>query len=263
MAILEAEPVPLLPLEADDGASVRHLRLVESQETPEDVPEPSEQLALEGVAKSIHEARARRAFLDRKLVMEAQAGGTQAMDTLLNRYAGFVKLKASNYFLAGGDYNDLIQEGMIGLYKAVRDFNPDMGTTFGYFAELCVTRQLITAITTATRGKHAPLNKYLSFQGPSPGNEESELFLGDIIPAPEAQQPPEVVISNDEVQSLVFSLGKGLSKLEAGALRLHLGGRSYAEMMEELGITYKAVDNAIQRVKRKITAHQKSRQVLL
>ena len=209
-------------------------------------------------------ARAARELADLQLVMRARNGDSTALDALIKRYAGFVRLKASSYFLAGGDSEDLIQEGLIGLYKAVRDFRSDKETSFRSFAELCVTRQIITAIKTATRFKHAPLNTYVSFSHTPAGQEsEGECSLGDALPGPSVDDPSVCVISTEELQSLVFTLGTGLSRLEADALRLYLEGCSYEEMAEELGCDTKTIDNALQRVKRKILTHQKSRQVLL
>src|SRR5581483_11311217 len=185
------------------------------------------------------------------------------MDALIRRYTGFVRLKASSYFLAGGDNDDLLQEGLIGLYKAVRDFRPDKETSFRSFAELCVTRQIITAIKTATRYKHTPLNTYVSFSHTPAGHEnEGDVTLGDALPGPSVDEPPVIVISSEELQSLVFTLGTGLSKLEAEALRLYLEGASYEEMAEELGCDTKTIDNALQRVKRKVLTHQRSREVV-
>src|SRR6187401_1981257 len=201
---------------------------------------------------------------DLQLVIKARNGDSAAMDHLIRRYTGFVRLKASSYFLAGGDSEDLIQEGLIGLYKAMRDFRTDKETSFRSFAELCITRQIITAIKTATRFKHAPLNTYVSFSHTPAGQEsDSECTLGDALPGPSVDDPSVCVISTEELQSLVFTLGSGLSQLEADALRLYLEGSSYEEMAEELGCDTKTIDNALQRVKRKILTHQKSRQVLL
>jgi RNA polymerase sporulation-specific sigma factor len=181
----------------------------------------------------------------------------------MRRYAGFVRLKASSYFLAGGDADDLVQEGMIGLYKAVRDFRADKETSFRSFAELCVTRQIITAIKTATRFKHAPLNSYVSFSHTPAGQEsDGDCTLGDALPGPSVHDPSVCVISTEELQSLVFCLGSGLSALESEALRLYLEGNSYEDMAEDLGCDTKTIDNALQRVKRKILAHQKTREVL-
>jgi RNA polymerase sporulation-specific sigma factor len=208
--------------------------------------------------------KAQRELEDLQLVMRARNGDGGALDTLIRRYTGFVRLKASSYFLAGGDSEDLIQEGLIGLYKAVRDFRSDKETSFRSFAELCVTRQIITAIKTATRFKHAPLNTYVSFSHTPAGQDpDSECTLGDALPGPGVDDPSICVISTEELQSLVFTLGTGLSQLESDALRLYLEGSSYEEMAAELGCDTKTIDNALQRVKRKVLAHQQSRQVLL
>jgi RNA polymerase sporulation-specific sigma factor len=207
--------------------------------------------------------KAQRELEDLQLVLKARNGSQAALDALMRRYAGFVRLKASSYFLAGGDGDDLVQEGMIGLFKAVRDFRADKETSFRSFAELCVTRQIITAIKTATRYKHAPLNTYVSFSHTPAGQEaEGDCTLGDALPGPGVHDPSVCVISTEELQSLVVSLGSGLSQLEAEALRLYLEGNSYEQMAEELECDTKTIDNALQRVKRKIISHQKSREVL-
>ena len=204
-----------------------------------------------------------RELEDLQLVLKARNGSQAALDQLMRRYHGFVRLKASSYFLAGGDADDLIQEGMIGLYKAVRDFRHDKETSFRSFAELCVTRQIITAIKTATRFKHAPLNNYVSFSQTPAGQEpDSDCTLGDALPGSHTHDPAVVVISTDELKSLVFCLGSGLSPLEADALRMYLEGSSYEQMAEDLACDTKAIDNALQRVKRKIVQHQRSREVL-
>src|SRR6266516_3637075 len=198
-----------------------------------------------------------------QLVMRCRNGDSGALDVLIRRYTGFVRLKASSYFLAGGDAEDLVQEGLIGLYKAVRDFRPDKETSFRSFAQLCVTRQIITAIKTATRFKHAPLNTYVSFSHTPAGQEsDGDYTLGDALPGPAVHDPSLCVISTEELQSLVFSLGSGLSRLEADALRLYLEDNSYEDMADRLGCDTKTIDNALQRVKRKIISHQRSREVL-
>jgi RNA polymerase sigma-H factor len=207
--------------------------------------------------------KAQRELEDLQLALRARNGDGTALDSLIRRYTGFVRLKASSYFLAGGESEDLIQEGLIGLYKAVRDFRPDKETSFRSFAELCVTRQIITAIKTATRYKHGPLNAYVSFsQTPAGQDGDGEVTLGDALPGPGIDDPSVCVISSEELQSLVFCLGTGLSKLEAEALRMYLEGSSYEQMAEELGCDTKTIDNALQRVKRKVLMHQRSRQVL-
>src|ERR1700747_1414170 len=153
-------------------------------------------------------AKAQRELEDLQLVLKARNGSTVALDALIRRYTPFVRLKASAYFLVGGANDDLIQEGLIGLYKAVRDFRPDKETSFRSFAELCVTRQIITAIKTATRFKHTPLNTYVSFSHTPAGQEvEVEAGLGDALPGAAVHAPPVIVISTEELQSLVFSLG--------------------------------------------------------
>jgi RNA polymerase sporulation-specific sigma factor len=207
--------------------------------------------------------KVQRELEDLQLVLKARNGSSVALDTLMRRYTSFVRLKASSYFLAGGDSEDLIQEGLVGLYKAVRDFRPDKETSFRSFAELCVTRQIITAIKTATRFKHAPLNSYVSFSHSPAGQDgDNDCTLGDALPGPSVNDPSVGVISTQELQSLVGCLKTTLSSLEADALRLYLEGSSYEEMAEELGCDTKTIDNALQRVKRKILTHQRGRQVL-
>jgi RNA polymerase sporulation-specific sigma factor len=207
-------------------------------------------------------ARQARELEDLQLVIKARNGDGQALDALMRRYTGFVRLKASSYFLAGGDSDDLLQEGLIGLYKAVRDFRADKETSFRSFAELCVTRQIITAIKTATRFKHSPLNTYVSFSHTPAGQDgDNECTLGDALPGPGVDDPSVCVISTEELQSLVFTLGTGLSPLEAQALKLYLEGNSYDQMAVELECDTKTIDNALQRVKRKVISHQQSRAV--
>jgi RNA polymerase sporulation-specific sigma factor len=218
-------------------------------------------------ARAAHATRpaqkAQRELEDLQLALKARNGDGVAMDQLIRRYTGFVRLKASSYFLAGGDSEDLIQEGLIGLYKAVRDYRTDKETSFRSFAELCVTRQIITAIKTATRFKHAPLNTYVSFSHTPAGQEsDGDCTLGDALPGPAVDEPSVCVISTEELQSLVGCLGTGLSGLESDSLRLYLEGSSYEQMAEELGCDTKTIDNALQRVKRKILQHQATRQVL-
>jgi RNA polymerase sporulation-specific sigma factor len=208
------------------------------------------------------QSKTQREVEDLRLVLRARNGDRTAVDALMKRYTSFVRLKASSYFIAGGDSDDLIQEGLVGLYKAVRDFRSDKETSFRSFAELCITRQIITAIKTATRFKHAPLNTYVSFSQTPAGQEDSDVTLGDALAGPSVNDPAICVISTEELQSLVFALGSGLSQLEADALRYYLEGLSYEQMGEELGCDTKTIDNALQRVKRKVLAHQATRQVL-
>ncbi|MGI8607517.1 MAG: RNA polymerase sporulation sigma factor SigH [Gaiellaceae bacterium] len=199
---------------------------------------------------------------DVRLVIRARNGDDVALDSLIRRYTGFVRLKASSYFIAGGESDDLIQEGLVGLYKAVRDFRSDKDTSFRSFAELCITRQIITAIKAATRFKHVPLNQYVSFSQTPAGQDDSDCTLGDALPGPGVEDPAICVISTEELQSLVFCLGTGLSSLESDALRCYMEGLSYEEMAVELGCDTKTIDNALQRVKRKVLTHQQGRQVL-
>jgi RNA polymerase sigma-H factor len=207
--------------------------------------------------------KSQRELEDLQLVMRVRNGDERAREALIQRYTGFVRMKASSYFIAGGEPDDLVQEGLIGLCKAMRDFRPDKETSFRSFAELCVTRQIITAIKTATRYKHAPLNTYVSFsQTPAGQDPDSDVTLGDALPGSHVHDPSVAVISTDELKSLVFCLGTGLSPLESDALRMYLEGSSYEDMAEVLGCDTKAIDNALQRVKRKILQHQRSREVL-
>ncbi len=207
--------------------------------------------------------KAQRELEDLQLVLRARNGDMSARDEMIRRYTGFVRMKASSYFLAGGDAEDLLQEGLIGLCKAIRDFRHDKETSFRSFAELCVTRQIITAIKTATRFKHQALNNYVSFSNTPAGQDgDSDCTLGDALPGSHVDEPSVQVISTEELKSLVFTLGTGLSKLEADALRMYLEGSSYEDMAESLGCDTKTIDNALQRVKRKIVVHRQSRQVL-
>jgi RNA polymerase sporulation-specific sigma factor len=194
------------------------------------------------------------------LIAAARNGDERAMDDLIRRYHGFVRLKASSYFLAGGDSSDLVQEGLVGLFKAVRDFRSDKETSFRSFAELCITRQIITAIKTATRYKHAPLNTYVSFSHTPAGQDlDAECTLGDALPGPAVDDPATCVISTDELQSLLACLGSTLSPLESQVLTYYLEGRSYDAIGDLIGCDPKTVDNALQRVKRKVLAHLQTR----
>ena len=198
------------------------------------------------------------------LIALAKQGSPDAYDRLVRRYYGFVRLKASSYFLTGGDSDDLIQEGLVGLYKAVRDYRTDRESSFRNFAELCITRQIITAVKTATRNKHTPLNGYVSFAAsPAGGTGDGEPTLDEVIPGPEARDPVNQAISSEELRSLVDCLSTALSELESRVLSLYLDGYSYEEIGERLGCDTKTVDNALQRVKRKVGAHLSSRNVTL
>jgi len=201
---------------------------------------------------------------DISLVNAYRRGDTAALDALMLRYHQFVRLKASSYFLAGGDGEDLVQEGMLGLYKAVRDYREDRQASFRSFAELCITRQIITAIKTATRQKHTPLNGYLSFaHAPGDAGDDSDCSLADVLPGPSVHDPVNQVISLEEVESLKNCLTRLLSDLESRVLRLYLQGLSYEKIARQLGCDCKTVDNALQRIKRKVDQHLESRRVLL
>jgi RNA polymerase sporulation-specific sigma factor len=199
---------------------------------------------------------------DGYLIALAKSGSADAYDRLVRRYYGFVRLKASSYFLAGGDSDDLIQEGLVGLYKAIRDYRTDRESSFRNFAELCITRQIITAVKTATRNKHTPLNQYLSFSStPAGGSGDNEPTLDEMIPGSTVHDPVNQVISSEELRALVACISTTLSDLESRVLALYLDGRSYEEVGQRLGCDCKTVDNALQRVKRKIGGHLQSRAI--
>ena len=199
---------------------------------------------------------------DGYLIALAKQGSPDAYDRLVRRYYSFVRLKASSYFLIGGDSEDLIQEGLVGLYKAIRDFRTDRESSFRNFAELCITRQIITAVKTATRNKHTPLNGYVSFSSTPAGSSDSEPTLDEMLPGSTVHDPVNQVISSEELRSLVACLSTALSELESRVLALYLDGRSYEAIGERLGCDTKTVDNALQRVKRKVGAHIVSRNIL-
>lgn len=200
---------------------------------------------------------------DTYLVALAKQGRTDAYDKIVRRYYGFVRLKASSYFLIGGDGDDLIQEGLVGLYKAVRDFRSDRESSFRNFAELCITRQIITAVKTSTRNKHTPLNEYVSFSQTPAAGGEGDPTLDEMLPGPSVHDPANQVISSEELHSLVGCLSSVLSELESSVLSLYLDGYSYEVVAERLDCDTKTVDNALQRVKRKVAAHLQSREVPL
>src|SRR5947209_12544040 len=185
---------------------------------------------------------------DGYLIALAKQGDPTAYDRIVRRYYGFVRLKASSYFLAGGDADDLIQEGLVGLYKAVRDYRYDRDSSFRNFAELCITRQIITAVKTATRNKHTPLNQYVSFSSsPSGGADEGEPTLDEMLPGSTVHDPVNQVISSEELRALVACISTALSELESRVLALYLDGHSYEEVGRRIGCDCKTVDNALQR----------------
>ena len=200
---------------------------------------------------------------DTYLVALAKRGSPNAYDRIVKRYRGFVRLKASSYFLLGGDSEDLIQEGLVGLYKAVRDFRSDRESSFRNFAELCITRQIITAVKTASRNKHAPLNQCVSFAQAPTAAGDAETTLEEVLPGPISDEPSERVIATEELRALVSCLSGVLSELESRVLSLYLDGHSYDLIGERLECDTKTVDNALQRVKRKVAAHLSTREVLV
>jgi RNA polymerase sporulation-specific sigma factor len=200
---------------------------------------------------------------DHYLIALAKQGKRDAYDMIVKRYHGFVRLKASSYFLIGGDSDDLIQEGLVGLYKAVRDYRSDRESSFRNFAELCITRQIITAVKTSTRNKHTPLNEYVSFSQTPASGGDGDPTLDELLPGPTAHDPVNQVISTEELQSLVACLSSVLSELESAVLSLYLDGHSYEAIGETLECDTKTVDNALQRVKRKVGAHLDARAVPL
>ncbi len=200
---------------------------------------------------------------DEELVFHAKAGDADATRHVLVRYRKFVRLKANSYFLAGGDGDDLIQEGYIGLYKAIRDYERGHNTSFRSFAELCVTRQIITAIKTASRQKHVPLNTYLSFSHSPCSSDYESRTLADIIPSGRTSDPVQQVISSEEIDSLTECLLRFLSPLESKVLKYYLEGNSYEAIADLIDHDTKTVDNALQRVKRKVTQHLESRRVIM
>ena len=192
---------------------------------------------------------------DDELVARFQGGDNDSLDVLLQRYRRFTRAKARGYFLIGADSDDIEQEGMIGLFKAVRDFRPDRQASFRAFAELCITRQIITAIKTATRQKHQPLNSYLSLSGTRPGEENGSGTVEEVLEAKGLIDPIEFIISMEDLRSMRRMMSEMLSKLEVEVLRLYVEGKSYQEIAEVLGRHVKSIDNALQRIKRKLEVH--------
>ena len=188
---------------------------------------------------------------DEEIVALAQEGDGAALEYLLNKYKNFVRTKARSYFLIGADHEDIVQEGMIGLYKAIRDFKSEKLTSFRAFAELCVTRQIITAIKTATRQKHIPLNSYVSLNKPI-YDEESDRTLLDVISEEVPSDPEAMLIDREDLSFIEGRIGEMLSDLEKQVLVLYMEGKSYVEISRAMGRHVKSVDNALQRIKRKL-----------
>nr|WP_026263625.1 MULTISPECIES: RNA polymerase sporulation sigma factor SigH [Paenibacillus] len=188
---------------------------------------------------------------DEDIVEAVRQGDSEALEYLINKYRSFVRAKARSYFLIGADREDIIQEGMIGLYKSIRDFRGDKQSSFKAFAELCITRQIITAIKTATRQKHIPLNSYVSLDKPI-YDEDSDRTLLDVICGTQVSDPEELIINQEEFTGLEDKMSEILSDLERKVLMLYLDGRSYQEIAVDLSRHVKSIDNALQRVKRKL-----------
>ena len=193
---------------------------------------------------------------DLDLVKRVRDGDERCLETLLSRYRNFARSKARSYFLAGSDKEDVVQEGMIGLFKAIRDFDLTQDTPFRAFAELCISRQILTAIKTANRQKHQPLNSSVSLDAPAYGDEKGESSVGDnLIASTTLTDPAELVISAQEIEAIRDSMRGNLTELEGDVLRLYMDGKSYEEIAGALGNHVKSIDNALQRIKRKLQRH--------
>jgi len=188
---------------------------------------------------------------DEEIARQARDGSHEALEFLIGKYKNFVRAKARSYFLIGADREDIIQEGMIGLYKAIRDFRGDKLSSFKAFAELCITRQIITAIKTATRQKHIPLNSYVSLDKPI-YDEDSDRTLLDVISGVRITDPEFLMVNREEYNDIELKMTEILSSLEWKVLMLYLEGKSYQEIAKELNRHVKSIDNALQRVKRKL-----------
>ncbi len=192
---------------------------------------------------------------DDDLVARFQGGHELAVQVLLDRYRRFARAKARGYFLVGADSDDIEQEGLIGLYKAARDYRPDRQASFRAFAELCITRQVITAVKTATRQKHQPLNQYVSISGVRGSDDPGERHVEDLLEDHYVSDPADTVVSNERMDGMRTSMAEMLSGLEVDVLRLYVEGKSYNEIGDQLGRHVKSIDNALQRIKRKLEGH--------
>ena len=191
---------------------------------------------------------------DEQIVKLAQDANGAALEYLLNKYKNFVRTKARSYFLIGADHEDIVQEGMIGLYKAIRDYRAEKLSSFRAFAELCVTRQIITAIKTATRQKHIPLNSYISLNKPI-YEEDSDRTLLDVITEEGMSNPEEMFIDREDLSFIEGRIGQMLSPLEKQVLVRYMEGKTYVQISDEMGRHVKSIDNALQRIKRKLTRY--------
>ncbi|HET7653577.1 MAG TPA: RNA polymerase sporulation sigma factor SigH [Acidimicrobiales bacterium] len=192
---------------------------------------------------------------DDELVASYREGNVAALETLLERYRRFARAKGRSYFLVGADSDDIEQEGMIGLYKAIRDFRPERQASFRAFAELCITRQIITAIKTATRQKHQPLNQYVSISGSKASADDHERNMEHLLDDHHIADPADQVVSRERMAEMREMMAAMLSGLEVDVLQLYVEGKSYQEIGEQLGRHVKSIDNALQRIKRKLDAH--------
>ena len=222
----------------------------EIDEEPEEDEEEADGLNLDSSWENVLSRRFAD-LADEQVVGQAQLGDSVAIEYLLSKYKNFVRSKARSYFLIGADHEDIVQEGMIGLFKAVRDYQAERLSSFRAFAELCITRQIITAIKTATRQKHVPLNSYVSLNKPI-YDEESDRTLMDVIVEGRAQNPEELIIGRENLVSIRDRVDQVLSPLEQDVLNAYLDGKSYQEIADKLGRHVKSIDNALQRVKRKL-----------
>ncbi len=197
---------------------------------------------------------------DEELVSRFQAGDHCALEALIQRYRRFARAKARTYFLIGADADDVEQEGLIGLFKAARDFRADRQSSFRAFAELCVTRQVISAIKAATRQKHQPLNRYVSISGVRGSDDPSEGAVEEMLADQRGSDPADDVLSQERIAAIRRSMAENLSGLEVEVLRLYVEGKSYNEIGAHLGRHVKSIDNALQRIKRKLDHHMASGQ---
>jgi len=219
---------------------------IQEEENQDGLPDTEESLNPEALFGTQFSGRT-----DEEIVKICHEGSSAAEEYLLVKYKNFVRSKARSYFLIGADHEDIVQEGMIGLYKAIRDYRPERLSSFRAFAELCVTRQIITAIKTATRQKHIPLNSYISLNKPL-YDEESDRTLMDVIMEGRVSNPEEMIINRENLGSIQNKISEVLSPLEQEVLRSYLEGKSYQEIAETLHRHVKSIDNALQRVKRKL-----------
>lgn len=233
--------------ELETLAAIRQVREMHRERGA--LPDASE--LSDGLGEDTHLSSDYASMADEEVVALCRQGDKLAEEYLLNKYKNFVRSKARSYFLIGADHEDIVQEGMIGLYKAIRDFKPDKLSSFRAFAELCITRQIITAIKTATRQKHIPLNSYVSLNKPL-YDDESDRTLLDVMTENHASNPEELIIGQEDLRSINHKIDEVLSGLEQEVLRAYLDGKSYQEIADNLGRHVKSIDNALQRVKRKL-----------